>query len=432
MIALLLALGGAPLLALGGAPLLASAGSPLLELAERLRCAEGETSARAALRLLREAQSGALGLPDERLHQKAPPSLRAGTLDLLAHELHLSAAHFPALREQAAQLIESWEVCPLEGGVFDLVARERGLTRTKAAAPFPAGGAGFEDAAGPRSLLPPDRRACWKRQAQAAEAPRYPYAWTPSCPEPAAHLEEYATATATANATATSPPQPGAGLRPSAQERPAEVPVPGAMPAGGGIAPAFVLPNTRTGLTPYAAWLLEGRYAVGVQGVFSPFSHLFVRGGLGYRAGLDHTVFDSWGLGYDDFRPGSFSLQINDWGPALFAQGLDWQHAVVDLGYKPVRLCAQPFCVATYLALDVPLQDTAFAVLRATTTWREVWFVRVGLDAVFDGHLRWVYGFGRADWHAFAVNLSYDNWGPNPAFQPAFKQHGIVTLSLNL
>ena len=404
--------------------LLALSGSPLVDVAERLRCATDVTSARAALHLLHEAQSGALRLPDERLHQKAPPSLRAGTLDLLVHELHLSALHFPALREEAAELLGSWDACALEGGAFDLVAREHTVSRSPAAAPFPAAGAGFEDAAGPRSLLPADRRACWKPQPEDPQAPQYPYAWAPSCPVPAPHLEEYA--------SATTAPQPGAGLRPSAQERPAEVPVPGAMPAGGGIAPAFVLPNTRTGLTPYAAWILEGRYAAGVLGAFSPFSHLFVRGGLGYRAGLDHTVFYSWGFGYDDYHPNTFSLQINDWGPSLPSQGLDWQHAIVDLGYKPVRLCAQPFCVSTYLALDVPLKDTAFAVLRATTTFREVWFVRVGLDAVFDGHVRWVYGFGRADWHAFAVNLSYDNWGPNPAFQPDFKQHGILTLSINL
>lgn len=428
MIALLLALSGSPLasagspLASAGSPLVA-ARSPLLDVAERLRCAPDEAAARAALHALAESQSGALGLPDERLHRAAPPSLRAGTLDVLAHTLHQLALHFPALRDDAARLLSGWDACALEGAAVDLVARGHGLSRSPAATPFPAGGQGFRDAAGKDSLLPPERRACWQLP-EPQGGPAYPYRWAPSCPDPPPHAEPYA-------ATRT-PAQPGAALRPSSQQREELVPLPGATPSTGGIAPILTSSNHPVGFAPYVAWALEGRYLAGLSGVWSPLPHFFLRGGAGYRGGLDHTVFYSWGFGYDDWRPGTFSLQINDWGPSVPAQGLDWRHAIVDLGYKPPRLCAQPFCVSTYVALDVPLQDTSFAALRATATFHETWFVRAGFDAVFDGHVRWVYGFGRADWRRFAVNLSYDNWGPNTAFQPNFKQHGIVTLSFNL
>lgn len=402
--------------------LLAASGSPLLDVAARLRCAPDERSARAALADLHRARSGALSLPDEQLERAPPLSLRAGTLDAVVHELHAIAAHFPSLRDEAAQLLASWDACPLEGGAWDVVARGATLARTPAAGPFPLGGAGFADAAGEQSLLPPEKRACWKPRVAAAGA--YPFAWAPACADPPPDQPPFA---------AGRPPAPS-GQRPaltslSAQRE--EVPVPGATPASPGIAPSFV-PGKRIGLTPFLAWFLEGRYAAGVAGTWSPVKYFFVRGELGWRAGLDHEPFYAWGFGYDDWHPGSFSLQINDWGPSIPSQGIDWQHAVVDLGYKLPRPCLDAFCFATYVALDVPLKDTVYLRGIFTVTFEDVWFARLGADVVFDGHVRWIYGIGRADWHAFGVNLSYDNWGPNVVPQPYFKQHGVITLSLNL
>jgi len=42
----------------------------------------------------------------------------------------------------------------------------------------------------------------------------------------------------------------------------------------------------------------------------------------------------SWGIGYDDWHPGTVSVQLNNWGPIKPGEGLALDKAVTNIGYK--------------------------------------------------------------------------------------------------
>ena len=397
---------------------LATHPSPLAQVAARLESARDATAARAALRELQQAFSAALGLPDERLHRAAPPSLRAATMDAVLRALHDTGQRLPEIREEAASLLASWDACALREGDSDLVARPSGIERAPAAAFEPRGlvDAGVLPGSEPSALLDalpaPEREPaaarCWRLPPQRLAAPEQEP--SPVAPPPP---PRYSTVL---------PPDP-------------PVPVPGAAPAGGSIAPAtasaWSIGKLHIGTAAYLAWILEGRYEVGVGGFWNPFSHVFARAGLGYRTGLDRTPYFSWGLGYDDPHPNTFSLQLNDWGPTTPSEGSGWRQAVIDFGYKLPIPCAGRACFSTYAYLDVPLDGVPLVGLRETVTFARAWFLRAGINLLGGGDVQWVYGFGRYDWRPLGISLSYDNWGPNRVPDPGFRRRGAVTLGVN-
>jgi hypothetical protein len=413
-------------LALAAALALAGPPSPLARVATRLEGARDAAAARAALVELSLAFSAALGLPDERLHQTAPPALRARTLDAVLAAVLDAAERFPELREPAARLVAGWDACAVRDGSWDLVGRGSSLERTPAAPFQPRGlaAAGITQGSEPSLLF--DALPEPERQAAATRC------WRLRTPEEAAQKRVEQAPIASVNPQ---PPPSYWTVRAVPAERP---PVPGAGPVGGNIAPPGGGPwstgKLHLGTSAYVAWILEGRYEVGVNAVVNPISHLFARAGLGYRVGLDRTAYFSWGFGYDDWHPNTFSLQINNFGPTAF-DSLGWEQAVIDLGYKAFVPCAGAFCFSTYASADKQVGqqfkgDLTFG-LRETVTWQELWFARLGVNLTQHGDLQWVYGLGRSDWRPLGISVSYDNWGPNQIPSPNFKRHGSLTLAIN-
>ncbi len=417
-----LALALAAALAAQPAPV-AGRASPLARVAARLADAREVASARAALAELELAFSAALGLPDERLHRTAPPSLRAATLDAVLAAVHEAAESFPELREPAARLVAGWDACALRDGTRDLVGRGTSLERTPAAGFEPRGlaAAGVTPGSEPSPLF--DALPEAERQAAAARC------WRLRTPE---EREQKMVEQAAPLSVAPTPPPRYWTVRAPPPERP---PVPGAGPIGGNIAPPIGGPwstgKLHLGTSAYLGWILEGRYEVGVSAIVNPLSHLFARAGLGYRAGLDHTPYFSWGFGYDDWHPNTFSLQLNDFGPTRFPDGTGWRQAVIDLGYKAFVPCAGSFCFSTYAYANQQLQGDFSMGLRETVIWEELWFVRAGASVTQHGEVQWVYGLGRSDWRPLGISISYDNWGPNQVPHPNFTRHGALTASIN-
>ena len=182
---------------------------------------------------------------------------------------------------------------------------------------------------------------------------------------------------------------------------------------------------------------LSGPMLVGTSLSWRPLPNLFIRWGIAYAAYNGNTpgtstdaLSYSWGVGYDDWHPGTISVTINNWGPIKFKPGIAaLSEAVLDIGYKipfPAKVgkwinasvkLTQPFngLPSTSVTLGIsPLGRLfAFASLRV---------------APFDSeHLTWSYGFGYADSRPFHFSLTYDNWGPNTMRETGFFKRGSIT-----
>ncbi|MEQ1559360.1 MAG: hypothetical protein ABL933_10555 [Methyloglobulus sp.] len=182
---------------------------------------------------------------------------------------------------------------------------------------------------------------------------------------------------------------------------------------------------------------LTGQMSVGTNASWKPLSYYFVRGGINYTYLPNSGKFSySWGLGYDDHHPGTFSAQLNNWGP-IYPGDDPLKGAVASFGYKFVADFLKPYHLSGSAAINVPLAGGA----SISTTWMwspiEHWFVRASLSKslVSAGGLDWSYSFGYSDWHPFTFSLTYDNWGSNPIFDSSqgnsfnFTENGAVTLA---
>lgn len=182
---------------------------------------------------------------------------------------------------------------------------------------------------------------------------------------------------------------------------------------------------------------LTGALSVGSNVSWHPYSYFFVRGGVSYNYLPGSGLSYSWGAGYDDWHPGTFSAQINNWGP--LKPGDDpLKGAVANFGYKFVAEALKPYHLSGSASLNVPLSGDP----SISTTWVwspiEHWFARVTLSKSLTGlaDLDWSYSFGYSDWHPFTFSLTYDNWGPNPLIGSSeggdrvnFVKNGAITLS---
>ncbi|HLL55352.1 MAG TPA: hypothetical protein VK447_17470, partial [Myxococcaceae bacterium] len=362
--------------------------SPLLRAAKDLRCAYDEELARKALVPLRQADTSALGLPDEALGQAGPPRLYAATLDAVLDALGHTAARFPGMRRDVEAVVLSWRYCEVNHGnaPWDLVVEGGQRVRRPAASPFPAERNGFarwgfhaQDPADryvpeliTRSGLAPGQLAlflhelrmqrcfpdAWNgstvfdapvpfyagpetaRAEPLAASGRYPYAPSATCPPPpsprvgvrAVHQGVLATGrsakavgaqTGTVAARST-----GAGMvRNAARRVGAQGQKPGPAFTGAVSSVLGLLAPTGEVLkgTVFVSFPLADRPYLGVSAIYSPHSYFFVRGGLNYlfTAERNEEPFTwSWGFGYDDWHPGTFSVQVNRWEPVLVSRGL--------------------------------------------------------------------------------------------------------------
>jgi hypothetical protein len=168
---------------------------------------------------------------------------------------------------------------------------------------------------------------------------------------------------------------------------------------------------------------------------WAPAEHWFTRLGIthAYEKGGDKPWSYSWGVGYDDWHPGTWSMQLNHWGPIVPGKGLDIKNAVWTSSYKTNHAWLKEHNMSLAHGIDLPVGQPRNGKLHSTWQWAPwpTWFLRVGVSAPLQGlsPLQWSYGFGRSDWRPFTWSLEYNNWGPNTAFQPNFKKNGTVTLA---
>ena len=179
-------------------------------------------------------------------------------------------------------------------------------------------------------------------------------------------------------------------------------------------------------------WLLTGSESFGGSLSWNPISYFFIRGDFNYRYSPNSNQLSySWGIGYDDWHPGTISVQINNWGPILPGEGFALDQATVNIAYKFDSNLLTHFSLAASAGIDIPI--TGDPSILATLIWSPIdkWYVRATVIRNLGKAQRWglSYNFGRFDWQPFSIGLAYDNWGPNKAFEPNFTENGAVTLS---
>ncbi len=142
-----------------------------------------------------------------------------------------------------------------------------------------------------------------------------------------------------------------------------------------------------------------------------------------------------WGAGYDDWHDRTFSLTVHNWGPLRPEDAPSVRRAEVNAGYKLPRICSQSLCAGTYVSATVPFAGGPYADARLTLTFLRHLFVMGGigrtLPGVFPGPpgtpaLRYVWGFGWADWRPGGIFVTYHDWGPN-----ADARNGILSVGMN-
>ena len=190
--------------------------------------------------------------------------------------------------------------------------------------------------------------------------------------------------------------------------------------------------------------LIDGSQTAGAEVTLKPFDddYWFARVGASVNTESGVTGY-RWGIGYDDWHPGSWFIQLNNWGPVNAGSGLDLENAVLSTGYKFKSAVLERLNITSSASLYASAEgatddrvrrfaENAGANLTLQWTPLNNWFVRASLDQKLEGGpLRWSYVFGRYNWRANQLNIEYANYSQSRAFEPNFEE-GTIGISYNL
>jgi hypothetical protein len=447
-------------------------GSPMSEATAQLACG-GAAEATGAVARLEAARVGAYGLPDEQLGAAADEAAAAASAsdagaasasdlgdatgidsvayDALLNALGMARQRFPELSGRIDALVARWDFCTMtaRGERWDLVQRDGVVRRQWPARISPVMGKGFavwgllprrangrpvwqgadrgsvlesgrgggrcelgvvvqQTPGGPLPMVPPEEM----EQDLACQGPPPP----PPPEEPAAEMAGGDGATARRAST------------PREQRRGRGAPDDDAVEAApSGVASAATrdgaagLPGTISAQLTVTA---RGTVSAGAGVSVAPWRNVFARVGLSWRIATEGELEDataleptwSWGVGYDDWRAGTFSLQLNHWGPLRRGGGsAALEGAVADLGYK-VPL---PKWLARWMSLRgdlvTPLSWSPAVSAGISFKLPAACFLSLGISQKLAGDTgpTWTYVLGRSRWKPGTLALVLANYGPN-------------------
>jgi len=163
-------------------------------------------------------------------------------------------------------------------------------------------------------------------------------------------------------------------------------------------------------------------------------SHWFARVGWNYTLEESDDPFTySWGIGYSDWHPGTFSAQLNNWGPIKPGEGLALEKAVANFGYSVKSAFLKKHGLSLSSAINVPVKGNSSIVGNLRWSPKKNWYVNASVSQPLEGGgaPKWTYGFGYSDWRPNKINLQYSNYGPNEILDHNYKENGTWSLSYN-
>ena len=163
-------------------------------------------------------------------------------------------------------------------------------------------------------------------------------------------------------------------------------------------------------------------------------SYWFARVGWSYSLEEMEDPFSySWGIGYSDWHSGTFSAQLNNWGPIKPGEGLALEKAVASFGYSVKSDFLKNNKLSLSGAINVPVDGNSS--VSANLRWSPIknWYLNASVSQPLegDGTPKWTYGFGYSDWRPNKINLQYSNYGPNEIPDHNYKENGTWSLSYN-
>lgn len=418
--------------------------SPLREQITYLACGDGSVRRR-ALSALEHAPRGMLGLPDESLGLPAT-EVDAYVIDRLLEVLGEVRRRDPAIAARIDALVASWNYCSVTANerAWDLRIDGPTVQRMQQSYPSTTAGRGFNA----WGLIP--RRAGGRPAStdvgdseDTCDVALLPT--TPSGSLAAPHI-------AIGPDTACEPP-PGEEspqelsetrvetvIRPvtplASQRAPARLSdVVGSIAAGSGVALGDA---AGISASVFVRQSLAGKLDSGIQLSWSPRTSTFARLGATWPLARDMSLAASakptWslGIGYDDWHPGTWSLQVNQWGPSVPADR--WKiasTATAELAYK-MKLgdsLGEHFGLKLALSSKLAWAPSAGAVL--SVKFPRAMFASVGAATGLPvpGRTTWTYVLGRSTWTAGSLSIILANFGPNLVPETNFVAHSAVTAS---
>jgi hypothetical protein len=182
----------------------------------------------------------------------------------------------------------------------------------------------------------------------------------------------------------------------------------------------------------YHTWSMKDwTPSVGGSVSWSPSQYWFVRGAANLKYSVNPDLFTySWGVGYDDWHPGTFGIQLNNWGPIHWGDGFDIEKAIGAITYKFDSKFLQSKNIGSSAALSIPVNNGNPA-LQTSFRWSPIpsWYLYSGFNFPLDGKMpTWNYGFGRQDYRPFTFTFQYNNYGPNTILKDNFNKNGTLTI----
>ena len=156
-------------------------------------------------------------------------------------------------------------------------------------------------------------------------------------------------------------------------------------------------------------------------------SYWFIRSALNVSQESQPFTY-SWGIGYDDWHPGTWAIQLNHWGPLSPGDGLDIDNAVAEISYKLKSTWLKKNNLASTIALSKPVSDDPSLSWGWSWSPRSHWFIRSTLiKPLGEGGVNWSYGFGYTRYNANSLSFEYNNWGVNDFPEHNFRKNGQLS-----
>jgi len=138
----------------------------------------------------------------------------------------------------------------------------------------------------------------------------------------------------------------------------------------------------------------------------------------------DHGFKYSWGLGYDNWRKGTFTVQLNNYEVLEPGDGLKIDKAIASIGYKIKSNYLKEAKLSSVLTLSKRVKGGE-PTLSTSLQWapKKYWFIKGILVKPLDGsNFSYNYLFGYDDWHPGTFGFEYSNYESNPIGETNFKK----------
>lgn len=179
--------------------------------------------------------------------------------------------------------------------------------------------------------------------------------------------------------------------------------------------------------------LATGNHTLAGSVNWSPYKNWFVNASGSYQYGPNNPngFTYAWNAGYSDWRPGTMSFRLDNWGPLKPGDGLALDKAVFGASYKFDSDILRKYNLGGGLSYSYPLSGNSSGSLGMSMQYNltKEWYFRTGVSQPIDGgEPTWTYGFGKYNWRPNKWRVEYSNYGKNE-YPLANLNKGAISIS---